>query len=66
MKNFIELTNSNGVKHLVNVMTISYVYPGSDGFSRVILHSTKENGPSMVIFVKESYEEIKEMINSAL
>lgn len=66
MKNFIELTNSYGVKNLVNVMTISYVYTVDNDLSRVVLHSTNENGSSIILYVKESYEEIKEMINSAL
>lgn len=66
MKHFIELTKVDGTKHLVNIMSISYIRQMDDNSSRIVLHSCKEKGASIAINIKESYEEIKEMINSAL
>lgn len=66
MKQFIELTKVDGTKHLVNIMSISYIRQMDDNSSRIVLHSTKEKGESIAINIKESYEEIKEMINSSL
>lgn len=66
MKHFIELTKVDGTKHLVNIMSISYICQTDDNYSRIVLHSCKEKGASIAINIKESYDEIKEMIKSAL
>lgn len=65
MKNFIEVTSSKGDKRLVNVLTISVVYPSSDGCV-IVTFSTNEQGTSRAFTVTESYEEIKSLIREAL
>lgn len=65
MKNFIEVTSSKGGKRLVNVLTISIVYPSSDGCVIITL-SANEQGSSRAFTVTESYEEVKSLIREAL
>lgn len=65
MNNFIEVTSSKGDKRLVNVLTISAVYPSSDGCVIITL-STNEQGSSRAFTVTESYEEVKSLIREAL
>lgn len=61
MKNiFIELTNTDDVKILFNVMHIAWIEPTKNGCS---LKSNLVNY-SLPQKVKESYEQIKEMIKA--
>lgn len=59
MKNtFIELTDTDDVKILYNVLHIAWIEPGKNG---TILKSNHVNY-SIPKKVKESYEEVKSMI----
>ncbi|HLP73202.1 MAG TPA: hypothetical protein VK155_09890 [Bacteroidales bacterium] len=61
MKNiFIELTNTDDVKILLNVMHIAWIEPLKNGAS---LKSNLVNY-SLPYKVKESYDQIKEMITA--
>lgn len=58
--NFIELTETNGSKILINVLHIAWIEPDKDG------SSIKSNfvNYSLPKRVKESYDEIKSLIAS--
>lgn len=61
MKNcFIELTDSDNLKILVNVYHIAWIEQGKNG---AILKSNHVNY-SLPMKVKESYEEVKSLIKS--
>lgn len=61
MKNlFIELTDKDGVKILLNVLHIAWIEPAKDGVS---IKSNMEHY-SFPKKVKESYDEIKAMIKA--
>jgi len=61
MKNiFIELTNTDDVKILFNVMHIAWIEPSKNGAS---IKSNLVNY-SLPQKVKESYDQIKELINA--
>lgn len=65
MKNFIEVTTSEG-KRLINISTISYIKETRNAKTEIILLSTKEGGVSRCCTAKETYEEIKVLIQEAL
>lgn len=61
MKNFIEVTKSNGEKYVVNVQSIGYVHLLKTGNTEIIL-----NDGSYAVSPQETYEEIKTLIQEAL
>ncbi|MDX9929340.1 MAG: hypothetical protein RBS37_05745 [Bacteroidales bacterium] len=62
MKNiFIELTDTDGSKLMVNVLIIAWVLPNKNG----ALIRTNNVNHSLPLKVKESYEQVKAMIESA-
>lgn len=61
MKNFIEVTKGSGEKYVVNVQSISYVHLLKTGNAEIIL-----NDGSHAISPKETYDEIKALIQEAL
>ena len=61
MKNvFIELTDTDDVKILFNVLNIAWIEPGKNG-SKLISNLVNYSLPKKV---KESYDEIKAMISA--
>lgn len=61
MKQFIEVTKSNGEKYVVNVQSIGYVHLLKTGNAEIIF-----NDGSHVLTPQETYEEIKALIQEAL
>lgn len=66
MKGFIEATDNYGTKVLINIKHIFAVYPYGDE-CQVNLTPQGPNGSSFaVIYTKENYEAIRELISEAL
>ena len=61
MQNFIEVTHVEGQKHCVNVR---YIIRFNERLDGAVLY-IRNNGSFRVMYVQESYEEIKKLINKA-
>lgn len=65
MKNFIEVTVSD-TKRLININTISYIKESRRDKTEIILLPSGDKGISRSLAVKETYDEIKSLIQEAL
>lgn len=65
MKNFIEVT-VNDTKRLININTISYVNESRRDKTEIILLPSGDKGVSRCLAAKETYDEIKTLIQEAL
>lgn len=65
MKNFIEVTVSD-TKRLININTISYVNESRRDKTEIILLPSGDKGVSRCLAAKETYDEIKALIQEAL
>lgn len=65
MKNFIEVTKGNGEKYVINVHAINCVHLLTTGNTEIILNVPSSTG-SHCVKPKETYEEIKVLIQEAL
>ena len=57
MTKFIEVTEVNGDKNLINTEYIRYIYASSEGTTMKVFSKYLE-----IFILKESYEEIKAML----
>mgnify|MGYP005954318867 CR=1 FL=1 len=65
MKNFIEVTVSD-TKRLININTISSVNESRRDKTEIILLPSGDKGVSRCLAAKETYDEIKTLIQEAL
>lgn len=64
MKQFIELTDIDNDKYLININSIAAVYPDKDCTIVVFTNSESMVGPRLN--VKEAYEDVKRFISESL
>lgn len=65
MKNFIEVTTVNN-QYVINVNSISHIRKRKDGTGEIVLLSTNNEGKAICISSKQTYDEIKHLIQEAL
>ena len=65
MKNFIEVTVGNNEKYIINIHAINCVHLLTTGNTEIILNAPSSTG-SHHVRPKETYEEIKTLIQEAL
>lgn len=65
MKNFIEVTVGDA-KRLININTISYIKEPKRDKTEIILLPSGDKGTSRSLAAKETYDEIKALIQEAL
>ena len=65
MKNFIEIETASS-QYVINVSSISHIRKRKDGKGEIVLLSTSNEGKATCISSKQTYEEIKALIQEAL
>lgn len=65
MKQFIEVTTTSN-QYVINVNSISHIRKRKDGKGEIVLLSTNNEGKAICISSKQTYEEIKSLIEEAL
>lgn len=65
MKQFIEISTASD-QYVINVNSISHIRKRKDGKGEIVLSSTDNGGKTTRICSKQTYEEIKHLIQEAL
>jgi len=62
--NFIELTNTDDQNVFVNILNILWIEPSDDNETMISLNINGKNDFPYILYVKENYHTIKNMIIS--